>query len=154
MRAALIGFPHQPIVPGGFRNILKAWLIYRVLERMWPQKLSFTEGVQPGIASKRTIRMEEVMKGSLQENLARRLSDSVERLQQQAQNVEFWASAVTSLAQPVPDYEPETTHVERYLKPTRPPRKRRRRAANQNMKGEPDSTDRREGATRSKPASA
>jgi hypothetical protein len=68
------------------------------------------------------------MNETLQENLARQLSDSVERLQKQVEKVEFWASAVTGLAAPVPDYEPESTKVERYLKPGRLPRKRRRRS--------------------------
>jgi hypothetical protein len=75
------------------------------------------------------------MPKTLQENMAERLSDSVERLQKQVETVEFWASAVTGLTAPVPDYDPETTKVARYLKPGRPPRKRRRRrAANQNDK--------------------
>jgi hypothetical protein len=75
------------------------------------------------------------MPKSLQENLAERLSDSVERLQKQVETVEFWASAVTGLTAPVPDYDPEATKVARYLKPGRPARKRRRRrAANQNDK--------------------
>ena len=69
------------------------------------------------------------MSKTLQENLARQLSDSVERLHQQVEKVEFWASAVTGLAAPVPGYEPETTKVARYLKPGRLPRKRRRRRA-------------------------
>ena len=75
------------------------------------------------------------MNTTLQENLARQLSDSVDRLHKQIEKVEFWASAVTGLAAPVPDYEPEATAVARYLKPGRPARKRRRRrAANQNNK--------------------
>ena len=75
------------------------------------------------------------MAKTLQENLARQLSDSVERLQKDVEKVEFWASAVSGLAAPVPDYEPESTKVARYLKPGRPARKRRRRrAANQNEK--------------------
>ena len=75
------------------------------------------------------------MPKTLQENLAERLSDSVERLHKQAEAVEFWASAVTGLSAPVPDYEPETTKVARYLKPGRPARKRkRRRSAHQNDK--------------------
>ena len=53
----------------------------------------------------------------------------------QVETVEFWASAVTGLTAPVPDYDPEATKVARYLKPGRPARKRRRRrAANQNDK--------------------
>ena len=67
------------------------------------------------------------MAKTLQENLVRQLSDSVERLHQDVEKVEFWASAVTGLTAPVPDYEPESTKVARYLKPGRPTRKRRRR---------------------------
>jgi hypothetical protein len=79
--------------------------------------------------------MEEAMKNTLQQNLTQRLSDSVERLQLQADKVQYWASAITGLAQPVPDYEPDSTAVARYIKAGRPARKRRRRrAANQNDK--------------------
>jgi hypothetical protein len=82
------------------------------------------------------------MPKTLQENLAERLSDSVERLHKQVEAVEFWASAVSGLAAPVPDYEPETTKVARYLKPGRPARRRRRRRTAQKRQSE------------SKPASA
>jgi len=89
------------------------------------------------------------MSKTLQENLARQLCDSVDSLQKQVEKVEFWASAVTGLAAPVPDYEPEETAVGRYLKPGRPARKRRRRrAANQNNKIETNA------ASATKPASA
>jgi hypothetical protein len=71
------------------------------------------------------------MNKTLQENLTRQLCDSVDNLQKQVQKVEFWASAVTGLAQPVPDYEPETTAISRYVKPGRLPRKRRRRRTKQ-----------------------
>ena len=75
------------------------------------------------------------MPTNLQENLARHLCDSIDRLHKQVEQVEFWASAVSGLTQPVPDYEPETTSIARYLKPRRVARKRhRRRAANQNDK--------------------
>jgi hypothetical protein len=71
---------------------------------------------------------------TLQENLAQRLCDSVERLQQQADKVQYWASAMTGFAQPVPDYEPDQTAVARYVKAGRPARKRRRRRpANENQ---------------------
>jgi hypothetical protein len=77
------------------------------------------------------------MPKTLQENLTERLSDSVERLHKHVEAVEFWASAVSGLAAPVPDYDPDATKVARYLKPGRPGRKRRRRrAANQNDKPE------------------
>jgi hypothetical protein len=73
------------------------------------------------------------MKGTLQQDLTQHLSDSVERLQQQADRVQYWAAAITGISQPVPDYEPESTSVARYIKAPRPARKRhRRRAANQN----------------------
>jgi hypothetical protein len=68
------------------------------------------------------------MMNRVQEDLARHLSDSVERLQKQVEKVEFWASAVSGFAQPVPEYEPEGTKIGRYVKPRRP-RKRRHRAA-------------------------
>ena len=66
------------------------------------------------------------MAKTLQENLARQLSDSVDRLQKQVEKVEFWASAIAGLTQPVPDYEPESTTVARYVRPGRVPKKRRR----------------------------
>lgn len=107
---------------------------------MWQETIALMAGDYDGLSR----RWENEMPKTLQENLAERLSDSVERLQKQVETVEFWASAVTGLAAPVPDYEPEATKVARYLKPGRPARKRRRRrAANQN--------DREAGA---KPASA
>ena len=75
------------------------------------------------------------MPKTLQENLAERLSDSVERLHKHVETVEFWASAMSGLAAPIPDYEPEATKVARYLKPGHPARKRRRRrSANRNDK--------------------
>jgi len=67
------------------------------------------------------------MAKTLQENLTRQLCDSVDRLQREVERVEFWASAVTGLSAPVPDYQPEETAVARYMKPGRAPRKRRRR---------------------------
>jgi hypothetical protein len=76
------------------------------------------------------------MAKTLQENLARQLSDSVDRLHQQIEKVEFWASAMTGFAAPVPDYEPEATKVGRYLKPGRPARRRRRRGANNQNKSD------------------
>jgi len=69
---------------------------------------------------------------SLQENLARKLCDSVERLQQQMEKVEFWASAVRGLVAPVPDYQPDDAAIARYVKPGRPRRKRRRRVMRRN----------------------
>jgi hypothetical protein len=64
---------------------------------------------------------------NVQENLARQLADSVERLQKQVEKVEFWASALTGFTRPIADYEPETTAVARYMKPGRPARKKHRR---------------------------
>jgi hypothetical protein len=79
-------------------------------------------------------RMEEIMRNPLQENLTRRLCDSVERLQQQAEVVEFWASAVCGLTQPVPGYDPESAALAHYMKPGSPAKKRHRRVAHQNRK--------------------
>jgi len=88
------------------------------------------------------------MPKTLQENLADRLSDSVERLHKQVETVEFWASAMSGLAAPVPEYEPEATKVARYLKPGRPARKRHRRRPS-------SQTDDAKGApSEAKPASA
>ena len=74
------------------------------------------------------------MPRTLQENLARQLCDSVDRLQQQAEKVEFWAAAMAGFTQPVPEYDPETSAVARYVKPGRPARKRQRRRAPQKSK--------------------
>lgn len=93
---------------------------------------------------------------SLQQDLTQRLADSVERLQQQADKVSYWASAITGISQPVPDYEPESTAVARYIKAARPARKRRRRrAANQNERTDDETQPRSNGnGSGSKPASA
>jgi hypothetical protein len=97
------------------------------------------------------------MAKTLQENLAQQLSDSVDRLHQQVEKVEFWASAMSVLAAPVPDYEPEATKVARYLKPGRPARKRRRRGSgNQNGSdaAKPASVAAKPASVAAKPASA
>ena len=68
------------------------------------------------------------MTNRLQQDLARHLTDSVESLHKQLEKVEFWASAVTGFTQPVPEYEPESSKVGRYVKPGRQRRKRRHRS--------------------------
>ena len=77
----------------------------------------------------------------LQEDLARHLSDSVETLQKQVEKVEFWASAVTGFTQPVPEYAPEESKVDRYLKPGRRPRKRKHRAGTRVVKPKDEATE-------------
>jgi hypothetical protein len=67
------------------------------------------------------------MAKTLQENLTRQLCDSVDRLQKQVEKVEFWASAVTGLAAPVPNYQPEDATFARFVKPGRLAKKRHRR---------------------------
>ena len=67
------------------------------------------------------------MTKTAQEQLARQLCDSVDGLQKQVAKVEFWASALTGFTQPVPDYDPDTSAVAKYVKSGRVPRKRRRR---------------------------
>jgi hypothetical protein len=74
---------------------------------------------------------------SLQENLTRQLCDSVERLQRQMEAVEFWASAVRGLCAPIPDYHPDDAAIARYVKPGRPPRKRRRRVTRRGKEQSP-----------------
>jgi hypothetical protein len=71
--------------------------------------------------------MAAIATSNVQENLARQLSDSVERLHKQVEKVEFWASALAGFNRPVADYEPESTAVARYVKPGRPARKKYRR---------------------------
>jgi hypothetical protein len=61
------------------------------------------------------------------ENLARQLSDSVERLQKQVEKVEFWTTALAGFTRPIAEYDPETSMVARYMKPGRPARKKHRR---------------------------
>jgi hypothetical protein len=76
--------------------------------------------------------MEQAMTQTVQEALARQLCDSVDSLHKQVEKVEFWASALTGFTQPVPEYNPETSSVARYMKPGRLPKKRhRRRSATQ-----------------------
>ena len=64
---------------------------------------------------------------TVQENLARQLCESVDRLQKQAEKVEFWATALTGFTRPIADYDPETSTIARYMKPGRPARKKHRR---------------------------
>jgi hypothetical protein len=71
--------------------------------------------------------MAAIVPPKVQENLARQLSESVERLQKQVEKVEFWASALTGFTRPIADYEPDTTAVARYMKPGRPAREKHRR---------------------------
>ncbi len=71
---------------------------------------------------------------TLQDDLTRHLTDSVEGLHKQAERVEFWASAVTGFAQPVPAYEPDKTAIARYMHPGRPPRKKLHRRPNKRRK--------------------
>ena len=68
-----------------------------------------------------------VQEKTLQENLARQLCDSVERLLTHVEKVAFWASALRGLAAPIPEYQPDDTAIARYLKPARSPKKPRRR---------------------------
>jgi hypothetical protein len=76
---------------------------------------------------------------TLQENLARQLCDSVERLQKQVEKVEFWASAVRGLVAQIPDYRPDDAAIARYVKPGRLPKKRRRRIVRRSKDPKPAS---------------
>jgi len=74
------------------------------------------------------------MANKVQEDLARRLGDSIASLQTQAAKVEFWASIISGFAQPVPDYEPEHTKVARYVRTGRRPRKKTHRRVTKRRK--------------------
>jgi hypothetical protein len=50
-------------------------------------------------------------KGVATDALARHLHAAIERVRDDMQKVEFWADAMTSFSEPVPDYEPEDVTV-------------------------------------------
>jgi len=76
---------------------------------------------------------------TLQENLARQLCDSIERLHKQVEKVEFWASAVRGMVAPIPEYRGDDAAIARYVKPGRLPKKRRRRVSRRNKAAKPAS---------------
>ena len=78
---------------------------------------------------------------NVQENLARQLCESVDRLQKQAEKVEFWATALTGFARPIAEYDPETSAVARYVKPGRPARKKHRRRITKTNAAKPAPAD-------------
>jgi hypothetical protein len=47
------------------------------------------------------------MSGRGQEVIAQHLSEAIERLQKDIEQVEVWAIALNCFAQPIPDYEPD-----------------------------------------------
>ena len=47
------------------------------------------------------------MKGETNEQVVRHLFEAIDRVREDVAKVEFWASAVTGFAQPVPAYEPD-----------------------------------------------
>jgi hypothetical protein len=51
------------------------------------------------------------MKGQTNEQVVRHLFEAIERVREDVAKVEFWASAVTGFAQPVPNYDPDETRV-------------------------------------------
>ncbi len=51
------------------------------------------------------------MKGQPNEQIVRHLFEAIERVREDVAKVEFWASAVTGFAQPVPSYDPDETRV-------------------------------------------
>ena len=78
---------------------------------------------------------------NVQANLARQLCESVDRLQKQAEKVEFWATALTGFARPIAEYDPETSAVARYMKPGRPARKKHRRRTTKTNTDKPAPVD-------------
>jgi hypothetical protein len=51
------------------------------------------------------------MKGETNEQVVRHLFEAIDRVREDVAKVEFWASAVTGFAEPVPGYEPDSTRV-------------------------------------------
>jgi hypothetical protein len=47
------------------------------------------------------------MSGLGQASIAQNLSEAIERLQRDIEQVELWAAVLSCFAQPVPDYEPD-----------------------------------------------
>jgi hypothetical protein len=52
-----------------------------------------------------------IMKTQTNEQLVRHLFEAIDRVREDVAKVEFWASAVTGFAQPIPAYEPDQTMV-------------------------------------------
>src|ERR1051325_4233929 len=111
MRAAVMWFPqHCVAVAARFHKTLKIYRksaprAHRAGNECGKKGLHPWKRNYDGLSR----RWEREMPKTLQENLAQQLSDSVERVHKQVETVEFWASAVTGLAAPVPDYGPEAT---------------------------------------------
>jgi hypothetical protein len=51
------------------------------------------------------------MMGEINEQVVHRLFEAIDRVREDVAKVEFWASAVTGFAQPVPSYEPDETRM-------------------------------------------
>jgi len=60
-----------------------------------------------------------------QERIVRQLREALDRLHEDIDRVEFWADALDRLVQPIPDYDPDETKLERFTLPTRPDASRR-----------------------------
>jgi hypothetical protein len=58
------------------------------------------------------------MKGETNEQFVRHLFEAIDRVREDVAKVEFWASAVSGFAEPVPGYEPDSTRV--WFRPSRP----------------------------------
>jgi hypothetical protein len=50
-------------------------------------------------------------KGDAEVALSRHLHDAIERVRQDVERVEFWAEAMSSFTQPVPDYEASNAQI-------------------------------------------
>ena len=62
---------------------------------------------------KPTTRSKEAIKppGASKEAIARHLLDAIEQVREDVARVEFWATAMSGFAEPIPDYDPRETNV-------------------------------------------
>jgi hypothetical protein len=58
------------------------------------------------------------------EKIARRLQDAVKRLHEDIAQVELWTGALRCFAEPVPEYDPTNSSLNKYILPAGPGAKR------------------------------
>ena len=54
---------------------------------------------------------ENATRRSAQQTISRELEDAIARVHEDMARVQMWASALSCFAQPVPQYEPDNTHL-------------------------------------------
>ena len=96
---------------------------------MIAETIASMEKCEPAASGESDDMPKKLQERTLQENLARRLCDSVDRLQEEVEKVAFWASAVRGLTAAIPEYRPDDAAIARYVKPGRLPKRRLPRKA-------------------------